>query len=658
MARPLRLKIPFYNNMQVQYVAPWGDPGNDGFDFRYPKLTWYQAYEALPSSGGEIYIHDLSYIGKPTATSHITPLAKQGIRLSNAVDGSGNYWPGFAPMKPVRTIGVGGDYVPFAEATMAGLYPGDPGDGSFPQSADYDFGVWVAGNNFPFSFRNITVIGTHGGYRLGVSGDPGINPYTDSQRTAQTIQFYFENCGDFHDGSGGQQPGWDFGYAYFGRLRQISSNRGVVAAIDQDKRAAVLVKASSTGGSTALDIDGLNTGQGGIIYYPGSTTWSFTIRNVLIEGDFSNPLPPAVWAKNLNNAGVGLIGGQIVQADQGAGSAKSIKIDAGSGFTASQVAIEGIDPFFIDQGSPCTLRGGTSSVDFSNLVWPHRDGQNGFIRDKIWGKSDGWAYNVCIGANRWRNLHPQHSGGDGESGTVNAVPQTPSSNAVYTASNATGGHGVATPVADRWGGTTAFKLGTNNSSLATCDLFNANRNVVPGDSFLLSFWAKIANPGASGGAAPMNMTATGANVSGSKVYNLINGEPVGYFRGEDGLWQYYTGLINITSTVGGGSVACTLHVQLQAAQNHDVTYCGVKLQQIPVADGLMEGTAQMVLAGPTWQAAAGSISVPPNALLVAGSLGVDNAVSATTPGSVVKKIQVFDREGNSLGFVPVYSTIT
>lgn len=40
------------------------------------------------------------------------------------------------------------------------------------------------------------------------------------------------------------------------------------------------------------------------------------------------------------------------------------------------------------------------------------------------------------------------------------------------------------------------------------------------------------------------------------------------------------------------------------------------------------------------------------------SLGVANSASATTPGSVVKKIQVFDGANNSLGYIAVYSAIT
>lgn len=39
-------------------------------------------------------------------------------------------------------------------------------------------------------------------------------------------------------------------------------------------------------------------------------------------------------------------------------------------------------------------------------------------------------------------------------------------------------------------------------------------------------------------------------------------------------------------------------------------------------------------------------------------IGVGNSAAATTPGTVVKKMEVFDASGNSLGFVPIYSSIT
>lgn len=45
-------------------------------------------------------------------------------------------------------------------------------------------------------------------------------------------------------------------------------------------------------------------------------------------------------------------------------------------------------------------------------------------------------------------------------------------------------------------------------------------------------------------------------------------------------------------------------------------------------------------------------------LLVSGALGVGNSAAATSPGTVTKKIEIFDAAGASLGFVAVYDAIT
>lgn len=45
-------------------------------------------------------------------------------------------------------------------------------------------------------------------------------------------------------------------------------------------------------------------------------------------------------------------------------------------------------------------------------------------------------------------------------------------------------------------------------------------------------------------------------------------------------------------------------------------------------------------------------------LTTTGGLGVGNSVAATTLGTVTKKMQVFDADGNSIGYVPIYNTIT
>jgi hypothetical protein len=45
-------------------------------------------------------------------------------------------------------------------------------------------------------------------------------------------------------------------------------------------------------------------------------------------------------------------------------------------------------------------------------------------------------------------------------------------------------------------------------------------------------------------------------------------------------------------------------------------------------------------------------------LTAVGGLGVGNSAAATTLGSVVRRIQVFDANGTALGYIPVYNNIT
>lgn len=47
-----------------------------------------------------------------------------------------------------------------------------------------------------------------------------------------------------------------------------------------------------------------------------------------------------------------------------------------------------------------------------------------------------------------------------------------------------------------------------------------------------------------------------------------------------------------------------------------------------------------------------------NGKFITGSLGVSNAANASTPGNLVKKIEIFDANGTSLGFIPVYDAIS
>ncbi len=58
-----------------------------------------------------------------------------------------------------------------------------------------------------------------------------------------------------------------------------------------------------------------------------------------------------------------------------------------------------------------------------------------------------------------------------------------------------------------------------------------------------------------------------------------------------------------------------------------------------------------------WRSAATTLKTG-GKFLATGGLGVGNSAVATTPGTVTRKIEVFDAAGASLGFVPVYNAIT
>lgn len=64
-----------------------------------------------------------------------------------------------------------------------------------------------------------------------------------------------------------------------------------------------------------------------------------------------------------------------------------------------------------------------------------------------------------------------------------------------------------------------------------------------------------------------------------------------------------------------------------------------------------EGTAVVQAFGDGRLVAQGTVAA-------VGGLGVGNSEDADTLGDVVKKMEVFDAAGNSVGFVPIYDEIT
>ncbi len=71
-------------------------------------------------------------------------------------------------------------------------------------------------------------------------------------------------------------------------------------------------------------------------------------------------------------------------------------------------------------------------------------------------------------------------------------------------------------------------------------------------------------------------------------------------------------------------------------------------------DGTVDPTANLA----SLYGAADDVLITDGKLVASAGLGVGNSAAATTPGTVTKKMEVFDASGVSLGFVPIYNAIT
>lgn len=72
-----------------------------------------------------------------------------------------------------------------------------------------------------------------------------------------------------------------------------------------------------------------------------------------------------------------------------------------------------------------------------------------------------------------------------------------------------------------------------------------------------------------------------------------------------------------------------------------------------------DGDTPPVLAAGTVKVKTGTpLTLDADKVLVTAGLGVGNSAAATTPGAVVRKIEIFDAAGASLGFIAVYDAIT
>lgn len=644
MPRPLRLPLTFYDGLAERFVAPYGDDNNDGYDFRYPKKTIIDAYDNLPATGGTINVMDGSYTGGE--------LSKQGL-LITAV---GTLYPGWRRLKTLRLVGYTGDG---AVAQFSGggarIFPGNPGDGAPYFPADSQFAFWFTGNGaaggFPIVMENIVAIDLRGGWRIGGNPNPAVDPYGASGMGSDftTVLFWLRNCSTHYnnDGvSGTAQPGFHIGYVIWGNIENCVSDRPTDAAFDSDRRAGFLVKPSD--GSSQLRFSNCRGAQGGIKFYAGTSTWGIDVDWYQIEGDFVNPLPPAVWLIGTNKFGSGVIN-NATGADAGAGSMNGIVIDGLA--KPSQIIVSNATG---TPDGPCTTIA-NAEPNFGNptgIITPARDNQIAFAGGRIWGDMDFVRQVSPVITNRVYNLCPQHESRNGETGAItNPTIIDHFSNRVWTQSGVVvvGGSGtcVDAPVPDKSGGTTAIQIASNDGDLTLQRLFYAYRVVQPGDRIVVGLWVRFPNdPRATG--EPLGLTLT--NGALEVTYNVDMLNPM-YFG--DGQWSFLKGWGKVIALHGETEALVNFVVQ-NIENGHPIVVDQRACYHIPVGTmsdnefgAFFQNLASYV------QAPLGVATTQPGQRLVAqGGLGVGDAIAmgAHTVGATANLVPIRDAQGNLLGY--------
>jgi len=193
------------------------------------------------------------------------------------------------------------------------------------------------------------------------------------------------------------------------------------------------------------------------------------------------------------------------------------------------------------------------------------------------------------------------------------------------ATGLTQGHLIATTLTQPHAGGGSIAYGLNNYTLA----HGANAM-----SALLGLWNLVASSNTAGALTTLIGMLCEVQSLGAGAITNLSGLQVALTAAGAGDVTTYKAVDVLAPSVAGGPVATAYGVYLAAQKQANVT-AAYGVRQVGASDiNQFDGPVRV------------------------GSLGVGNSAAGSTPGTCVKKIQVFDAAGNSLGYVPVYDAIT
>ena len=495
--------VPACAQSPICYAKPGGSDSNDGSYWAFAKADVMSCYDALPPSGGTIYIMGGGKAGEGIPACTASDPHGCGIWIMGRNDPNYARPPaGWRRAKPLSLIGVGTNTM--SVQTPAPLVAISAGSPTTP-------GIWLSSATNSVSFENISMKYPIIDIQIGVDSNGA------STALSGWILANFKNVAVLNYGSFGSKAGpgvYITGGNSFDIYFDHCSIQGNQHAIPgADNQAAILIKPPNTVGSSdgLIDIRNSVVSGGGIKVYSGNNPISLTVDNVYSENINGGTVTPGVGTVWLATGMIAATIKDVTTADA-RGNVCDVRNDARS---SSQ------DPAWV------TVLGGTGTSGTgvcgpaaiiapmpTHLVEsPLRQGQEGFDFGRVIGFSGNAQRQYGLYTPRFPNI----------------AASLPASWSIFGAGTLT--KGIVAPD----GTANAGQGGSGAGAIMFYDGLSVQLKV--GDYFIASVWLRST----TGGDAPGSRLIV-ANNAGNTLACAGLGTP---YTG-DGEWEYESEICKVT----------------------------------------------------------------------------------------------------------------
>ena len=509
---------PGIQNGTICYTAAWGKDVNDGLSWGSAKATIMACYDALPQNGGTIFIAQ-SGIGDPGAVT-ANDVPGGGIWIMGPNDPNyknPNFFPPNGPWRRLKAPSVRFVGVASSSQQQNGHKGGIVHIGAGSSRDNNHPCIWLSATAGYLYFENLGCFYPGRGIVIGEASNH------DRSGIGSVSGEYFENVGSGSSNIAGLGPTVDItGGSFWLWFDHCIFEGNYKNSVKDNRRAAILMDGTGNNGVGLTYFTNLNLNGGGIKYVPGASPGQIDIRVLTEEGNYTQPIPPAVWITGTSGSLFHL--SQVLVADPGPDAPPAVKIDSGN---SNDVLV---DTASASNGAPnvegpATVLSQYGGMLLNQTVSPIQQGQDGFFNYHVIGQIDAARRSFGPTVVRFPNLAPQIPSSWIKSvacGSVNLIV------------------GVTAPDGTK---NAAGAEGTCFSPSSAIDFYQRGHSIGVGDFIIAGVWVRsITGSGFAGSTTqPMSADFTG-------VKYTANGSSHGSMNENGGEWSWVWSIRKIMLT--------------------------------------------------------------------------------------------------------------